>query len=96
MLTLTEDAIEAIEVLLSDPASPEGGGVRITVDQDARETEGNLTVDIVEVPGAKDAVIDERGARLFVDERALEFLDDKVLDADWQGEEVRLAVMPKP
>ena len=37
-------------------------------------------------------MIDEEGARVFVDEHAAEFLDDKVLDASIIGEEIRFAI----
>jgi hypothetical protein len=37
-------------------------------------------------------VIDDGGARVFVDGTAAEFLDDKLLDASVVGEEVQFAI----
>ena len=91
MLALTENATEAIEGVLSAPAIPEGAGLRIA----APAIEGAVGADAVDLsitlaatPAETDRVIDQQGARVFVDEPVADYLDDKVLDAEVAGEQV--------
>jgi Fe-S cluster assembly iron-binding protein IscA len=97
MLALTSNAQEAIEGLLSASSIPEGAGVRIAPPADADDTRlGQLQITVATTPSEADQVIDEAGARVFVDEAATEFLDDKILDADISGEEVSFALADQP
>lgn len=93
MLTLTSDAQQAIEGVLSATSIPAGAGLRIAppAGVDAAES-GQLQVTIAKVPAEADQVIDEEGARVFVDEAAADFLADKTLDATISGEEVSFAL----
>jgi iron-sulfur cluster assembly protein len=93
MLALTSDAQQAIEGVLSATSIPDGAGLRIAppVGDDAAASD-ELQVTIAQVPAEADQVIDADGARVFVDEAAVEFLDDKVLDASISGDEVRFAL----
>jgi Fe-S cluster assembly iron-binding protein IscA len=93
MLALTNDAQQAIEGVLSATSIPDGAGLRIAppVGADGAGA-GQLEVTIATVPAEADQVIDQDGARVFLDEAAVDFLDDKVLDASISGEEVRFAL----
>jgi Fe-S cluster assembly iron-binding protein IscA len=83
MLALTNNASLAIEGILSADAIPEGAGVRIApppgVDVD---TANEFQVTVAGSPAESDQVIDDAGARVFVDESVAELLDDKLLDAN--------------
>jgi len=77
MLTLTQNAVSIIRDLTEQQAVPEGGGLRIATDPDA----GALTLTLAEQPLEGDQVVDDSGARLFLDAAASQLLDDKALDA---------------
>jgi Fe-S cluster assembly iron-binding protein IscA len=93
MLALTSDAQQAIEALLSPEGIPEGSGLRIGPPDGIDGSEpGRLQVTLVSLPAEDDVVIDEGGARVFVDPAANHLLDDKVLDARIDGSEIQFAV----
>ena len=77
MLTVTDNAITEIRAITEQPQAPAGGGLRISAEPDRNE----LTLSLAASPAADDAVIDENGARVFLDAGAAEILDDKTLDA---------------
>lgn len=83
MLTVTNNAAAAIRSLTSQPDIPEGAGLRIASDQSA----GALQLSVAPAPEQGDQVVDDSGARLFLDTDAALLLDDKALDAtmDEQG-----------
>jgi iron-sulfur cluster assembly protein len=78
MLTLTDGAVSAIRSLTSQPELPAQTGLRI-VAQDAGEASFQLA--LAEGPVAGDQVVEEGGARVFVEPAAAAVLDDKALDA---------------
>ncbi len=75
MLTLTENASAAIKSL-SASIPGEAGGLRIT-----ESPEEGYTLTLAPEPLSTDAVVENDGARVFVDEVAAVTLDDRVLDA---------------
>jgi len=77
MLTLTDNAAAVIRDLTSAEEVPEGAGLRIASDPAA----GGLTLTLAPQPQVGDQVVDESGARLFLDTEASQLLDDKALDA---------------
>ncbi|SHF48295.1 Fe-S cluster assembly iron-binding protein IscA [Jatrophihabitans endophyticus] len=82
-LTLTQTAASEIRNLVAQPEVPDDSGVRI-----ASSGDGALTLSLSTAPDAGDAVIDDQGARVFLEPTAGELLDDKTLDAavDPQGQ----------
>ena len=82
MLTLTDNAASEIRNLVANPEVPDDGGVRI-----ASNPEGALTLALAAAPADGDEVVDQSGARVFLEAQAGEMLDDKLLDAgvDPQG-----------
>src|SRR4051812_47570146 len=82
VLTLTDNAATEIRNLVANPEIPEDAGVRI-----ASNPEGALTLALAAGPAAGDDVVDQSGARVFLEPQAGELLDDKLLDAgvDPQG-----------
>jgi Fe-S cluster assembly iron-binding protein IscA len=90
VLTITEQAVEAIRALLQTDAD---GGVRISIVASGSNGHGpGLVLEPAEAPELDDAVIDAGGLALYIDGDALEILEDKVLDADQDGDEVRFSV----
>jgi Fe-S cluster assembly iron-binding protein IscA len=79
MLALTQDAIVAVRDVLENEDLQEDGGLRISTAGTGEETEFGLS--LAPSPEEGDQVIDEDGARLFLDETAASLLDDQVLDA---------------
>ena len=75
MLNLTEHAQSAIRTLTRDPQAPASAGPRITPGNEGLE----LMLAAEPVPG--DALIDDGGARVFVEPQAAQLLDEQTLDA---------------
>ncbi|GGR72501.1 hypothetical protein GCM10010169_15580 [Micromonospora fulviviridis] len=77
MLTMTENAILVIRDLANQQDVAEAGGLRIAADTDA----GSLSIELVEEPIQGDQVVDNQGARIFLDADAAELLNDTSVDA---------------
>ncbi|MGN9778763.1 adhesin [Micromonospora sp. H33] len=82
MLTMTDNAVMVIRDLANQQDVAEDGGVRIAADPDA----GSLTVELVERPAEGDHVVDNQGARIFLDEDAADLLGDASVDASVDDE----------
>jgi Fe-S cluster assembly iron-binding protein IscA len=93
MLTLTPGATEAIEQILEAAGTPQGAGIRISsappTTNSASPSPGALAVTVAHEPELGDEVIDDAGARVFLDDTVVPFLDDKLLDAEVAEEGVR-------
>ena len=83
MLTLTENASTVVKTLVDQSGGAEAG---LRISQDAPDSPA-LHVIPSEAPQPGDQVLEEDGARVFLEETAAVTLDDKVLDAqvDDQG-----------
>lgn len=93
MLTLTHEAATEIRSLVDQPDAPDGCGLRIATDP---STNG-LTLTLALVPADDDKVLDEAGARLFLEPQAASILDDKTLDVAPQPDgAVHFAVVDQP
>ena len=91
MLALTENAVEAVqEILSSSEEAPELGGLRLAAEPAG--TQMNLQLSVVALPAEDDEVIEEQGARLFLDPEAASLLDDKVLDARIESNQVAFTI----
>ena len=80
MLTISESAAEVIKVVLAGGDSSEGSGLRIAPDGDAEA--GGLQASVASAPEGDDQVIEESGARVFLEPQAASLLGDKTLDAE--------------
>ena len=90
MLTLTDNAADAIRGIVAAPEIPEGAGLRIATRPGSDQA--TLEVSVADTPAATDQVVDESGARVFVDEEAIPLLDDKLLDASVEGTRVGFTI----
>ena len=94
MLALTPDATQASERILTAPGVPDGAGLRIIPVGPTNESEvtSELQVEVAEEPGERDEVIENDGARVFVEDSLCGYLDDKLLDADMVEERIRFSL----
>ena len=93
MLAISEDAATAIRGFVGGGGVPVGAGLLITRVVNTDESGAPLTdlrLSVVAEPQEGDEVLDEE--RVFVDPDAAELLDDKLLDADVQGDDVRFSL----
>jgi Fe-S cluster assembly iron-binding protein IscA len=93
VLAISEDAAAAIRGIVGAPGVPEGAGLRITRELNTDE-EGaprtDLRLSVVARPEEGDEVLEEE--RIFVDPDAAELLSNRLLDADFVGDEVRFSL----
>jgi iron-sulfur cluster assembly protein len=82
MLTLTDQAQQAVRGLTEDPQAPDGAGMRIAAG------EQGLELSLVEAPIPGDDVIDADGARVFVEAQTAPMLAEQTLDAQVQEGQV--------
>jgi iron-sulfur cluster assembly protein len=89
VLAITENAAEVIRAIVrSSPQEVPGEpGLRIAASsQEEQRTAFELT--IAALPAEDDEVVEEHGAHVFLDPEAVPYLDDKVLDARVEGDQV--------
>lgn len=81
MLALTDRAVQVVkDIVTASDVTSSTGGLRMAAEPDG--TTANFELSIVALPAEDDEVIEEHGARLFLDRDAAQLLDDKVLDAN--------------
>ena len=68
------------------PQAPEVAGLRITSSAAEPGNPGGLQVSAAPGPDANDQVIEADGAQIYLEPQAATFLEDKVLDAEVDGE----------
>jgi len=93
VLAISEDAAAAIRGIVGAPGVPEGAGLRITRELNtdpSGEPRTDLRLSVVAAPEDGDEVLAEE--RVFIDPDAADLLDDKMLDADVVGDDVRFSL----
>jgi hypothetical protein len=94
MLALTPTAASAIDGILANPEIPDEAGMRITTEiattEEGAPPQTELRLAVVDEPEKSDQVLE--GAPVFLEPEAAALLDDKVLDAEVAGDEVRFNV----
>ena len=85
MLTLTSGAVQVIRSVTADPELPPQTGIRIESGVNGSEA---LRLSVAPAPEAGDQVVEEEGARVYLESTVATLLDDKLLDAqvDPQGD----------
>ena len=91
VLALTDNAVEAVKSIVSssDEAS-ETSGLRMVAERAG--TQANFHLTVVPLPAEDDEVIDEQGARVFLEPEAASLLDEKVLDASVEQDQVAFTI----
>lgn len=93
MLTLTENASAIVKTITDQTTDADGAGLRFSQEG---SPEGALAVTPVDAPLPGDQVVEDGGARIFLEETAATVLDDKVLDAEAdQSGSVQFSIAPQ-
>jgi iron-sulfur cluster assembly protein len=80
VLALTDSAVQAVtHIVSSSEQDSETGGLRMVAEREG--TQMNFQLSVAEMPAEDDEVVEEQGARVFLEPEAASLLDDKVLDA---------------
>jgi iron-sulfur cluster assembly protein len=91
MLTMTHDAAEAVRLISAGSGLEPDPGLRIAAGSPTPEGTP-LEISLAGEPGPSDQTIEEGGARIYLEELVAPALDDKVLDAEVEGDQVRFAL----
>jgi iron-sulfur cluster assembly protein len=100
VLELTPTASEVVTAIVTQQDLPESAGMRITSEEGAPAADGSapsrdIRLSVVEAPQDDDQEVE--GAPVYVESgETAELLDDKVLDANVEGEEVQFRLMGQP
>jgi iron-sulfur cluster assembly protein len=88
---LTDNAVEAVKTIVSSSDDlSETSGLRVVADRAG--TQANLQLSVVPLPAEDDEVIEEQGVRVFLEQEAASLLDDKVLDATVEQNQVAFTI----
>jgi len=88
MLTITPTAAEALDsIVASVPDAPQSAGLRISPSS-ADGDQGGFTLHLATAPEPGDQVVQGAEHPVFVDPAVADELDDKVLDAQIDGNQV--------
>jgi iron-sulfur cluster assembly protein len=90
VLTITVNAADAIREVVATSEAPDGG-LRIFT-QPVNDTEVTLDMSVAGDAEVGDEVLEGEGARLFLEPTAARYLEDKVLDAESEGDTVRFSI----
>jgi Fe-S cluster assembly iron-binding protein IscA len=96
VLTITETAADALETIVdSIPDAPDTTGLRIAhgIGSDGQP---GLTLELAPEPGPDDQVVDGQNVPVFLEPELAEELDDKVLDAQAQGDRFAFTLAEQP
>jgi iron-sulfur cluster assembly protein len=94
VLTIAPNAADAIRSLTDSPELPDDASLRISV-AELEDASAALELSLVSAPRAGDEVVQDEGVTVFLDERAAGALDDKVLEARVEGDEVSFGFMDR-
>ena len=86
MLTLTDNAQYAIRTLVSPADDPSQAGVRIAAAPGDNGSTPELSLQVVAEPAPGDEVVDNAGARVFLDAAAATMLAEETLDVQVDGD----------
>jgi iron-sulfur cluster assembly protein len=86
MLILTDTAAEVVKSITSTPQAPDRAGLRIASAAPESGDPAALQVTAATGPSENDQVVEASGARVYLEQEAAAYLDDKVLDAQVDGQ----------
>jgi Fe-S cluster assembly iron-binding protein IscA len=91
MLTITDNAAEAVRQISAGSGLEPDPGLRISVGE---PTPQGTPLELSITAGAEttDQTVEEGGARVYLEDAVAPALDDKVLDAEIEGDQVRFAL----
>jgi iron-sulfur cluster assembly protein len=89
MLAISENAAKAIRGLVAAPEVPDSAGLRITLPPTG---EASFELSVAATPAEDDEIVEEQGAKVFLDPGAATLLEDKRLDAEVDAGQVTFAI----
>ena len=95
MLTITQEAEQAIRGILDASNAPDGSVLRISpqpAQQDGPGVEPGLVVSVTDAPPPDDQVVEGSQVEVSVEPSAAVMLDDKELDATVVGGEINFSI----
>jgi Fe-S cluster assembly iron-binding protein IscA len=95
VLTITENAEQALDAVVAAENAPEGAGVRISQGIGA-DGQPAIGLALAPAPEPGDAVVDDANVPVFVAAEVADLLDDKILDAQVQGEQIAFRLGEQP
>jgi Fe-S cluster assembly iron-binding protein IscA len=95
VLTVTDEAAEAVKKMVERAEVAETGGLRI-YSTPVTDSEATIRLTVVPEPEDGDRVIETGGSRIFLEEKAAAFLDDKVLNATFEDQSIAFAIETLP
>jgi iron-sulfur cluster assembly protein len=91
LLALTDNAVQAVkDIVSSSEQVAETGGLRLVAERAG--TQASFQLSIVSLPAEDDEVIEEEGARVFLEPEAASLLDEMVLDASVENNTVAFTI----
>jgi iron-sulfur cluster assembly protein len=97
MLAMTQQAAEVVESIVGRPDVPDTAVLRITTQQSTSNGNGpshDLQLELVNAAPEEDVIVED--LPISVEPQAASFLDDKVLDAEIDGEGVHFRLYGRP
>jgi iron-sulfur cluster assembly protein len=92
VLTLTSNAAEAVKTMAKpSPELPNDSGLRIHAEPTG-EGQLGFELTLVEEPDEGDQVIEEAGARVFVEPETVVYVEDMILDATTVEDRVQFSL----
>lgn len=94
MLALTDVAVQAVRGIVAEsPELPDNtAGVRIT-GETLEDGGTRLELYAAEAPASGDTVVEDSGARVFVEPELETYVEDKMLDASVEAERIRFTLV---
>ena len=91
MLALTASAVQAVKgIVSSSEETADTGGLRVVADHAGPQV--NFQLSVTALPAEDDEVVEQAGARLFLDPEASSLLEDKLLDATMAESQVQFTL----
>jgi iron-sulfur cluster assembly protein len=91
LLALTDSAVEAVKSIVSSTEDDsDTSGLRMVSERAV--TEANFQLSVVPLPAEDDQVIEEQGARVFLEPEAAALLEDKILDASVEQNQITFTI----
>jgi iron-sulfur cluster assembly protein len=91
VLTITPDAEQAIDAMVATGSAPEGAGLRISQGVGA-DGQPAIGLSVAPAPEVGDEVVEETNVPVFLAADVVPLLDDKVLDARLEGDQITFRI----
>jgi iron-sulfur cluster assembly protein len=91
VLTLTDTAAEAVRQMAAGSGLEPDPGVRISPGPPTPEGTP-LQIELAPEAQEDDQTVDQSGAHVYIEPQVAEVLDDKILDAAVEGDQIRFAL----